>query len=59
MTRVLFLTESFHPVLGGPRGAPGMWLMQTIALALASVLLLGFYRWMLREQSLAVRPASR
>jgi MATE family multidrug resistance protein len=49
----------FHPVLGGPRGAPGMWLMQTIALALASVLLLGFYRWMLREQSLAVRPASR
>jgi hypothetical protein len=36
-----------------------MWLMQTIALALASVLLLGFYRWILREQSLAVGPAPR
>jgi MATE family, multidrug efflux pump len=44
----------FRPVLGGPRGAPGMWMMQSIALCLASALLLGFYLWLLRQRRLAV-----
>jgi MATE family multidrug resistance protein len=40
----------FRPVLGGPRGAPGMWLMQAVALCLTALLLLGFYLWVLRQQ---------
>jgi MATE family, multidrug efflux pump len=40
----------FSRVLGGPRGAPGMWLMQAVALCLTSLLLLGFYLWVLRQQ---------
>jgi MATE family multidrug resistance protein len=34
---------AFHPILGPPRGAPGMWLMQSVALGLTAVLLIGFY----------------
>ena len=50
---------AFHPVLGGPRGASGMWLMQTVALCLTSLLLLGFYLWVLRQQRAAVGAAAR
>jgi MATE family, multidrug efflux pump len=45
---------AFHPVLGGPRGASGLWLMQAIALCLASALLLGFYLWILRQRTVTV-----
>jgi MATE family multidrug resistance protein len=45
---------AFGPVLGGPLGAPGMWLMQSVALCLTSLLLLGSYFWVLRQQ----RPAA-
>lgn len=48
---------AFHPVLGGPRGASGLWLMQATALCLASGLLLGFYLWILRQRDLS--PALR
>ena len=41
---------AFRPVLGGPRGASGMWLTQAVALCLTSLLLLGFYLWVLRQQ---------
>jgi MATE family multidrug resistance protein len=44
---------AFGPALGGPRGASGMWLMQSVALCLTSLLLLAFY---LRVQG---RPAER
>jgi MATE family multidrug resistance protein len=40
----------FSRVLGGPRGAPGMWLMQAVALCLTALLLLGLYLWVLRQQ---------
>ena len=40
----------FHAVLGGPRGAPGMWLMQSVALVVTSLLLLGLYFWVLRQR---------
>jgi MATE family multidrug resistance protein len=40
----------FRPVLGGPRGASGMWLMQSVALFLTSLLLLSFYLWVLKQQ---------
>jgi MATE family multidrug resistance protein len=46
---------AFRPVLGGPRGVPGLWLMQSVALALTSVLLVACYLWVLREG----RPARR
>jgi MATE family multidrug resistance protein len=39
---------AFQPVLGGPRGAPGLWLAQLVALCLTSALLLGCYLWVLR-----------
>jgi MATE family multidrug resistance protein len=45
---------AFHRVLGPPRGAAGMWLMQAIALALAAVLLIGVYL-----RVLAGRPGQR
>jgi hypothetical protein len=32
-----------------------MWLMQSIALGLAAVLLLGFYAWLLRGRAVAPR----
>jgi MATE family, multidrug efflux pump len=50
---------AFHPVLGGPRGVAGMWLTQAVALCLTSLLLLGFYVWVLRQQRPAARSASR
>jgi MATE family multidrug resistance protein len=50
---------AFHSVLGGPRGASGMWLMQTVALCLTSLLLLGFYHWVLRQQRAAAGAAAR
>jgi MATE family multidrug resistance protein len=46
---------AFGPALGGPRGAPGMWLMQSVALGLTSLLLLACYLWVLRQ----ARPAAR
>jgi hypothetical protein len=36
-------------------GIAGMWLMQSIALGLAAVLLLGFYSWLLRVRAVAPR----
>ena len=45
---------AFGPALGGPRGAAGMWLMQSVSLGLTALLLLGFYLWVLRQQ----RPAA-
>jgi multidrug resistance protein, MATE family len=48
---------AFHPVLGGPRGVSGLWLMQATALCLASGLLLGFYLWVLRQRDFS--PALR
>ena len=49
----------FTPALGGPRGAAGLWLMQTIALWLTAFLLLGLYLWVLRQQRPAIGFASR
>ena len=49
----------FSPVLGGPRGAAGMWLMQSVALWLTALLLLGLYLWVLRQQRPAIGFASR
>jgi MATE family multidrug resistance protein len=43
---------AFHAVLGEPRGASGMWLMQSVALFLTSGLLLGLYLFVLRQQRL-------
>jgi MATE family multidrug resistance protein len=40
---------AFHSVLGEPRGAPGLWLMQSVALALTSLLLVACYLWVLRK----------
>src|SRR5215510_1758757 len=45
---------AFHAVLGGPHGVSGMWLMQSVALVLTSLLLLGLYLWVLRQRDLAV-----
>jgi len=47
-------TVAFHSVLGGPRGAPGLWLMQSVALGLTSLLLVACYLWVLRQG----RPAT-
>lgn len=49
----------FRPLLGGPRGASGMWLMQSVALFLTSLLLFGFYLWVLRQQRPAAGAGSR
>jgi multidrug resistance protein, MATE family len=40
----------FRHALGPPRGVTGMWLMQSVALGLTSVLLFGLYLWVLREE---------
>lgn len=40
---------AFRGVWGPPRGAIGMWLMQSVGLGLAGVLLLGFYVWLRRQ----------
>jgi MATE family multidrug resistance protein len=39
---------TFRGLAGPPWGIAGMWLMQSIALALAAVLLVAFYSWLLR-----------
>ena len=49
----------FHPVLGGPRGASGIWMMQSVALFLTSLLLFGYYLWVLRQQRNASKPIPR
>jgi len=41
---------AFHSLLGGPRGVQGLWLMQTIALFVTSLLLLGSYFWLIKER---------
>jgi MATE family multidrug resistance protein len=41
---------AFRGVWGPPRGVTGMWLMQSVGLALAGALLLGFYLWLLRQR---------
>jgi MATE family multidrug resistance protein len=43
-------TVAFRPVLGGPRGVAGLWLMQSVALGLTSLLLLAFYFRVLRQR---------
>ena len=51
---------AFRGVAGPPWGIAGMWLMQSIALALAAVFLVAFYVWVLRAQrDEAPRPAVR
>jgi MATE family multidrug resistance protein len=48
---------AFRGVAGPPWGIAGMWLMQSIALALAAALLVGFYLWVIqRVAKTAVRP---
>jgi MATE family multidrug resistance protein len=49
---------AFGTLLGGPRGAPGMWLMQTVALFLTSVLLVAFYLWVLGRSARPGDPGS-
>ena len=50
---------AFYPVLGPPRGAAGMWLMQALALALAAALLLAFYGWLVRRETAGRQVAAR
>jgi len=48
---------AFRGVAGPPWGIAGMWLMQSIALALAAALLVVFYLWVIqRVAKTAVRP---
>jgi MATE family multidrug resistance protein len=42
---------AFRGVGGPPWGVTGMWLMQAVGLALAGLLLLGFYLWLLRRDA--------
>ena len=44
---------AFRGLWGPPRGVTGMWLMQSVGLGLAGVLLLAFYLWLLRTQDRA------
>jgi MATE family multidrug resistance protein len=44
---------AFGPLLGGPRGVQGLWLMLAASLALTAALLMGFYVWTLRRQTSA------
>jgi MATE family multidrug resistance protein len=46
---------AFRGVAGPAWGIAGMWLMQSVALGLAAVLLLGFYAWVLRVRAAAPR----
>ncbi len=39
---------AFRGLWGSPWGVTGMWLMQSVGLGLAGLLLLGFYLWLLR-----------
>jgi MATE family multidrug resistance protein len=41
---------AFRGLWGPPWGVAGMWLMQSVGLGLAGLLLLGFYLWLLRAQ---------
>jgi MATE family multidrug resistance protein len=57
---------AFHPVLGGPRGVQGFWLMLMLALALTASALVCFYVWFVRHTAayasglaLTLRPARR
>jgi MATE family multidrug resistance protein len=48
---------AFRGTWGPPRGIAGMWMMQSIALALAAVLLVSFYIWIAqRVAKTVVRP---
>jgi MATE family multidrug resistance protein len=48
---------AFRSVAGPPWGIAGMWLMQSIALGLAAVLLVAFYLWIVqRVAKTVVRP---
>jgi MATE family multidrug resistance protein len=49
----------FHAVLGGPRGAAGVWLMQAVALFLTSLLLVACYLWVLRHERNGADAATR
>ena len=49
----------FHAVLGGPRGASGVWLMQSVALFLTSLLLFACYLWVLRHPPGVTEPLAR
>jgi MATE family multidrug resistance protein len=40
---------AFRGAWGPPRGIAGMWMMQSVALALAAVLLVGFYFWIVQR----------
>ena len=40
---------AFRGLWGAPWGVTGMWLMQAVGLALAGLLLLGFYLWLLQR----------
>jgi MATE family multidrug resistance protein len=40
---------AFRPVLGGPLGAQGLWLMLAVSLALTAGALVAFYVWLLRR----------
>jgi len=42
---------AFRGLGGPPWGVTGMWLMQAVGLALAGLLLLGFYLWLRRRES--------
>ncbi|MEX2222946.1 MAG: MATE family efflux transporter [Candidatus Rokuibacteriota bacterium] len=50
---------AFRGLWGPPRGVAGMWLMQSVGLALAGLLLLGFYFWLLRAQERVHSPAAQ
>jgi MATE family multidrug resistance protein len=46
---------AFRGLWGPPRGVTGMWLMQAVGLALAGLLLLTFYLWLLRREDRQAR----
>lgn len=48
---------AFHGLGGPPWGVTGMWLMQTVGLVLAGLLLLAFYRWLRSTGRDAAGPA--
>jgi multidrug resistance protein, MATE family len=52
---------AFGGLLGAPWGIAGMWLMQSVALALAALLLVGFYLGLpaLRHERVSPRSAPR
>jgi Na+-driven multidrug efflux pump len=50
---------AFGPLLGGPRGVQGLWLMLALSLALTATLLVAFYLWVVRRQAMtyAIAPS--